>query len=461
MTRPYRRGLCWLRRDLRLRDNRALAEACRACEQVALVFVFDTGILDGLPSRRDRRIVFIYESLLALQHELEAAGSTLVWRHGRPEIEIARTAAALDTQAVFTNEDYEPYAKQRDGRVAAALAKAGIRFHAFKDHVIFSGGEILKADGSPYRVFTPYKRAWLARLDDDAVRRVRPDLRRLWPRARLKGTGPGLTLEAIGFGPAPLNVGAGPAAAVRQLRRFLVNLDEYHLQRDRPDLNATSRLSVHLRFGTLSIRRCAKAALDRGGPGAGTWLSELIWREFYQMILDRFPAVAREAFAAKYRAIRWPGSEAHFEAWCRGRTGYPIVDAGMRQLNQTGWMHNRLRMITASFLVKDLLINWQWGERYFAERLLDFDLAANNGGWQWCASTGCDPQPWFRIFNPVTQARRFDPTGTFIRRYVPELRPLPDREIHMPVKRPGNYPAPIVNHAAQRRRVLALFRGVP
>lgn len=456
-ARPYRRGLCWLRRDLRLGDNRALAQACRACERVAVVFVFDTHILDSLSCRRDRRVVFIHECLGELDQVLESAGSALLWRHGVPESLIPETAAALQAEAVFANEDYEPYAKGRDARVAAALAKAGIQFHSFKDQVIFSSREVVKRDGSPYRVFTPYKRAWLGALGEDAVREARADMARLWPRRALKVAHP-LTLRAIGFEGAPVGVAAGATAAQQRLRHFLRHLDDYQSRRDRPDLDATSRLSVHLRFGTLSIRRCVGAALKRNSGGARTWLNELIWREFFQMVLDRFPGVEHEAFVPKYRGIRWPGGKAHFAAWCEGRSGYPIVDAGMRQLNETGWMHNRLRMITAGFLVKDLLVNWQWGERYFAEKLLDFDLAANNGGWQWCASTGCDAQPYFRIFNPVSQSRRFDPNGVFIRRNVPELRDLPDSEIHMPVNPPKGYPPPIVDHRLQHEFALALFK---
>jgi deoxyribodipyrimidine photo-lyase len=344
--------------------------------------------------------------------------------------------------------------------------------------VVFEGSEIVTGQGAPFKVFTPYKRAWLAHLTS-AGRAIPPlaehipDLSRLTPAERLAEHTRPWSLEEIGFRPAQLDVETGERGAATRLADFLERIDRYRALRDHPSAHATSGLSVHLRFGTIAIRALFRQALARTGEGAESWVSELIWREFFQMILDRFPHVVTGAFRREYDGIVWPGSDEHFEAWCRGRTGYPIVDAAMRHFNRTGWMHNRLRMVTASFLVKDLLIDWRRGEAFFARGLLDFDLAANNGGWQWCASTGCDAQPWFRIFNPVSQSRKFDPDGSFLRSALPELRGFSDRDIHWPVDVSPleqhaagcvigtDYPAPIVNHAAARTEALKLFKFIP
>lgn len=469
----YNRSLCWLRRDLRLSDHTALAEACARSRQVVPLFVFDTTILASL-DREDRRLTFIHRSLEELDRRLRAHGSLLIVRMGDPRTVIPALAAELAADAVFTNRDYEPAARERDATVAARLAAQGRDFHDFKDQVVFEGEEVLTGEGKPFRVFTPYKRAWLAQLAATPplppFAERAPDLSRLLPAEDLSPHDRSWSLGEIGFRAAQLWIEPGELAAGQRLRHFLQRIDDYRTLRDIPSAEATSGLSVHLRFGTISIRRLMREATAHRSDGAECWLGELIWREFFQMILDRFPRVTTGAFRPEFDRILWPGPDEHFRAWCEGRTGYPIVDAAMRHFNATGWMHNRLRMVVASFLVKDLLIDWRRGEAYFARHLLDFDLAANNGGWQWSASTGCDAQPWFRIFNPVTQSRRFDPEGAFIRSVIPELRGFSDRAIHWPRDATpieqmaagcavgADYPAPIVDHAAARLEALKLFK---
>lgn len=467
--------LFWFRRDLRLTDNAGLAAATAASARVVPVFVFDTNILDGLADRTDRRVTFIFESVRALRRALRAHGSDLLVLHGDPMRRIPALAGQLDAAAVFTNRDYEPYATTRDDAVARTLAAQGCDFVRHKDQVIFERHEVQKDDGEPYRVFTPYKNAWLRRFDECSLEGPaadlphEPDLSRLAPIRSLRGLGEDVTMHALGFKSQPLWLEAGETAACERLQAFLPRLPRYKEDRDFPSVEGTSGLSVHLRFGTISIRECVRAARADASPGAQTWLSELIWREFYQMILDRFPFVVRHAFQQRYDTIRWPGSEENFAAWCEGRTGFPIVDAAMRQLNATGWMHNRLRMIVAMFLTKDLLVDWRRGEEYFAAKLLDYELASNNGGWQWSASTGVDAAPYFRVFNPFLQSRKFDPDGAFIRAWVPELRGFDQRHIHAPADVDlftqqaaqciigEDYPFPIVDHASQKERAIALF----
>ncbi len=467
--------LFWFRRDLRTSDNRGFAAATADSDHVIPVFVFDRNILDDVTDRRDRRISFLYESVKELRSRLRGHGSDLVILHGDPQSCIPDLAEALDVDAVYTNRDYEPYAKVRDDAVARALAVRGRHMRRFKDQVIYEGNEIEKEAGGAYRVFTHYKNAWLRRIENDDLHGVpqdlahEPDLSRLAPASDLRGFSDSWTMMDLGFSETALWLEAGEAAALERLSAFIPRMARYGEDRDFPDREGTSGLSVHLRFGTISIRECVRAARAVRSEGAKTWLTELIWREFYQMILDRFPSVVNHAFQQRYDGIRWTGSDEHFEAWCDGRTGYPIVDAAMRHFNATGWMHNRLRMIVATFLVKDLLIDWRRGEEYFANGLLDYDLASNNGGWQWCASTGVDAAPYFRIFNPVLQSRKFDPEGTYIRRWVPELRGFDRRRIHQPTdadpfeqKEAGcmigeDYPFPIVDHAEQKQKAIALF----
>lgn len=487
MDTLFSTGLMWFRRDLRSGDNAALHHALRSCRQVHCVFVFDTDILDALP-RSDRRVEFIRESLVELDEALRRLSGQgeggLIVLHGSAREEIPRLAHALKAEAVFTNHDYEPAAIARDAAVRDALEPDGIALHTFKDHAIFDHREVRTQAGGPYSVFTPYKRAWLAKVDDFYLRGypVERHARSLAPRP-VPWQKPVPALAAIKFQPASLgDVGIQPGekgaqAAWDDFKRRMARYDE---TRDFPAVKGPSYLSVHLRFGTLSIREAARAAHAQSSVGAQTWLSELIWRDFYFQVLTQFPHVATadgasHSFRREYEAIAWergPVAQERFRAWCEGRTGYPLVDAAMAQINRTGYMHNRLRMIVASFLCKDLGVDWRWGERYFAERLNDFDLAANNGGWQWASSSGCDAQPWFRIFNPVTQSRRFDAEGKFIRRYLPQLAKLPAEAIHAPwLARPvdlaaagvelgKNYPAPIVDHDEAREATLKRYAVV-
>ena len=429
----YERSICWLRRDLRLKDHVALSETCHLSKEVVVVFVFDTTILDKLKDNRDRRVTFIHQSLEELEQKIRKKGSTLVVLQGDPIKEIPEFADRIKAQAVFINRDYEPAAKKRDKTVQTACRSRGITFHDFKDQVIFEGGELLTKSGTPFKVFTPFKKKWLKTLNPSLYHNHSPKLERLMPEHKLKKYQRDRSLGKLGFESADLRPATGETGAQKQLKQFLPHLATYDKTRDYPALsNGTSGLSVHLRFGTLSIRSLVRLALDTPGSGAQTWLSELIWRDFYQMILDCFPHVVKGCFKKEYDHIQWPGNNTLFKTWCAGQTGFPLIDAAMRLFEQTGWMHNRLRMIVASFLTKDFLVDWRKGERWFADKLLDFDLAANNGGWQWCASTGCDAQPYFRIFNPVTQSKKFDPEGSFIRKHLPELSEFSNKYIHWP-----------------------------
>jgi deoxyribodipyrimidine photo-lyase len=474
-------GLVWFRRDLRSFDHAALYHALRHCERVHCAFVFDTEIIDALPSRADRRVAFIHASLVELDAALDAMarragapGSGLIVRHGSARDCIPRLAAELGASTVFANRDYEPFATARDSDVARRLEAIGVRFVDFKDQVVFDRDELLTQAGGHFKVFTPYWNAWRKKLDDFFFRPypVERYAMRLAPKPADERIP---SLADIGFAPSGSG-GPGLPAGMRGGRRlfddFRGRIDDYRINRDFPALDGVSHLSAHLRFGTVSIRELAGLAWRRGGEGAQTWLSEIAWRDFYQMILWRNPHVVDAAFRPEYERVPWLDAPAHFAAWSEERTGYPIVDAAMRQLHRAGYMHNRLRMVVASFLTKDLQIDWRHGEQHFAEHLLDYDLAANNGGWQWAASTGCDAQPWFRIFNPVAQSRKFDPEGKFIRRWLPELARMPDAFIHAPwtmdaatqaqcgVRIGVDYPAPIVDHAIAREQTLARFQRV-
>ncbi len=496
-TRELDAALVWMRRDLRVDDHAALYHALRAARRVWCAFVFDTAILEALP-RADRRVEFIRDSLVGVDAELRALaashgveGAGLLVAHGRAADVLPALADALHVQAVYASHDDDPYAVERDAQVRGRLSALGIALHTSKDHVVFERDEVLTQSGSPFSVFTPYKNAWLARLDPYFVRPypVAKHASALAPRpaspptlaaGRLWAGVP--TLAEIGFEATNLHqlrLPTGPAGAAELLDDFLATrIDRYRETRDYPAVKGPSYLSTHLRFGTVSVRRLAREAWQRaqaGSAGAQGWLSELVWRDFYHQILYHHPHVVGHAFRREYDRIHWEHgkhADEHFAAWCEGRTGYPLVDAAMHQLNRTGYMHNRLRMVTASFLTKDLGLDWRRGEAYFALHLNDFDLAANNGGWQWAASTGCDAQPYFRIFNPVAQSQKFDPEGRFIRRYLPQLAKLPDKLIHAPwlakpadldaagVRLGVDYPAPIVDHAAARQKALERYAVV-
>lgn len=484
MGQTLDRALVWLRRDLRADDNAALYHALRSARQVWCGFVFDTAILEPLP-RADRRVEFIRDGLVGLDAELRALGAShgvegagLLVRHGAALDELPLLARKLDVQAVYCSHDDEPAALRRDAQVRGLLADRGIALHTSKDHVIFERSEVLTQAGSPFSVFTPYRNAWLKKLDPFYLSAY-PVARHAAALAPVPDGEPGVpSLADLGFAATNLHelrMPSGPAGAREMLDDFLERIDVYHQARDFPAVKGPSYLGPHLRFGSVSIRRLAREAHARslaGVRGAEVWLSELAWRDFYHQLLHHHPRVASQSFKPEYERIKWDHgktADALFAAWCEGRTGYPLVDAAMAQINTSGYMHNRLRMLTASFLSKDLGLDYKRGEAYFALHLNDFDLAANNGGWQWAASTGCDAQPYFRIFNPVTQSRRFDPGGRFIRRYLPQLARLPDELIHAPwLARPvdlaaagielgKHYPLPVVDHDAARAKTLQRY----
>jgi deoxyribodipyrimidine photo-lyase len=457
----------WFRRDLRLADNTALLRAAATAERLIPVFVVDDAILKR-PDTGASRVRFLLACLHALAADLAESGSRLIVLRGDPADELVRLARAVGATAVHWNKDYEPYARGRDTRVAEALAGAGIRAHAWKDQVLFEENEILTASRRPFTVFTPYARAW---------RTLKPPRPAGMPRLPAPSSDVHLATVPL---PAAADLGftsdatlpkPGEAAARARLRDFVATgLDDYDARRNFPGEVGTSGLSPYLRLGVLSVRTVHAAAVGKS-RGAQTFTTELIWRDFYQQLLFHHPNVEREAFKPAMRALAWENDRALFAAWRRGETGFPIVDAAMRQLRATGWMHNRCRMIVASFLTKDLLIDWRWGERHFMRELVDGDLAANNGGWQWAASTGTDAQPWFRIFNPTSQGETFDPDGSYVRRWIPELTNVPNRWIHQPWALPPTeaakaglvlgetYARRVVLHEERRRRALAMYEA--
>lgn len=419
----------WLRRDLRIHDNHSFFKALQSNYPVLPLFIFDSNILDRLPNKQDARVEFIHQSLQHLQQEFAKHGSGLVIKIGKPEDIWPELLKEYQIAEVFTNHDYEPYGKNRDQAVADYLVSEGISFFTFKDQVIFEKSEVTKDDGKPYTVFTPYKNKWKSKLLQHPIPSY-PSEQFLSNLFQVTTSIP--TLDQIGFKPSGIDF---PNSFVPE--KLLI---EYDQKRNFPALPATSKIGVHLRFGTISIREQAKMALQF----SDTWLNELIWRDFYHMILWHFPHVKESAFKKEYDQIEWRHSQDDFQKWCEGKTGYPLVDAGMRELNQTGFMHNRVRMVVASFLTKHLLLPWQWGEAYFAEKLLDFDLAANNGGWQWASSSGCDAAPYFRIFNPAEQIKKFDSQYQYIKKWVTEWGT-------------NHYPAPMVEHTFARNRALETY----
>jgi deoxyribodipyrimidine photo-lyase len=423
-------SLCWFRRDLRIEDQTALFYALQQEEQVLPLFIFDRNILDALEDKTDARVSFIYQQIASLKAFFEKQGSSMLVKYGHPEQIFQELIQEFEVQTVYTNRDYEPYAQSRDTLVEALLAKKNIPFLTFKDQVIFEPSEILNGSREFYKVFTPFSRNWLEKFRQTRVQPLpEANWKNLFPCSPL----PFITLSEMGFEASTLEI---PSTQVED-----AILKEYEAQRNFPAVRGTSRLGIHLRFGTLSIRSLALKAASLNA----TYLNELIWREFYMMILGNAPQVVDRAFKPQYDQIPWRRNEEDFQAWCEGRTGYPIVDAGMRELNATGFMHNRVRMIVASFLTKHLLIDWRWGEAYFAKKLLDFELASNNGGWQWAAGTGTDAQPYFRVFNPDSQTEKFDKDLRYIKKWVPELGT-------------SSYPQPIVEHKFARNRAIETYK---
>jgi deoxyribodipyrimidine photo-lyase len=421
----------WFRRDLRLDDNAGLFAALSSGYPVLPLFIFDREILDPLDAS-DRRVEFIHQSLERLQQNLRAAGSDLIVYYGFVQEVMQQLFVQWNIKAVYTNHDYEPGAIARDLQVAELLAGRGIAFHTLKDQVIFEKNEVLKADGKPYTVFTPYSTVWKRKLHDQKLEAFASESLMGGFLRGFEGQLP--RLEAMGFRAGGLQFSSTDPD--REIIRH------YEARRNFPGVAGTTKIGVHLRFGTVSIRKMGQIAMTL----SETWLNELIWRDFFMMILWHFPHSANSAFKPAYDRIGWINNEAHFNAWCEGRTGYPIVDAGMRELNSTGFMHNRVRMITASFLTKHLLTDWRWGERYFASQLLDYDLSANAGNWQWAAGSGCDAAPYFRIFNPSEQTKKFDAQLTYIRKWIPELDSF-------------DYPRPIVEHTTARNRALETYKA--
>lgn len=424
-------NIFWFRRDLRTIDNTGLFHALKEGGNVVPLFVFDLEILDKLDDKQDKRVSFIFDFVKKLKAEFEKHGSSLLIKYGKPLDVFQSVVQDFEVNTVYTNHDYEPYARQRDEEVEKFLSSKNIKFKTFKDQVILEKSEVLKDDGDPYTVYTPFSRKWRSALKPVHLKSY-PSEKYLDQCYRTKPFDD-FDLKDAGFEYVVFNYPSNHPD-----KDLIKN---YHKTRDIPALNGTSRLGVHLRFGTISIRQLVKNALDLND----TFLNELIWREFYMMIIWHYPKVVDHAFKPKYDNVKWINDEKQFGAWCRGQTGYPVVDAGMRQLNETGYMHNRVRMITASFLTKHLLIDWRWGEAYFAKKLLDYELSSNNGGWQWAAGSGCDAAPYFRVFNPELQTKKFDPDLKYIKKWVPEFQDM-------------DYPRPIVEHKFARERVLKEFK---
>lgn len=455
-------SLCWVRRDLRLHDHAALSKATSDGE-TSMVFIFDSVILNKLKDKNDSRITFIYQSLQEMEREIKKHGSSLIIRYGDPVDIIPELAKELNVTQVYCNRDYEPYAKERDTKVGKKLVALGIGFDQFKDHVIFEKHEVKTNQDGIYKVFTPYKNKWIENFEHTGkmIPDFKAQLKNLRKFKNQKNILEHDWYKEIGFTETTPWLPGGTKAGLQRLEFFEGIIHEYKDKRNFPAIDGTSLLSAYIRHGNISIRDMLRMGSAHRSEGAKTWVSELIWRDFYQMILDAYPHVEKSPFKKEYGKIKWQGKGPHFEAWCEGRTGFPLIDAAMRCLNATGRMHNRLRMVVASFLCKTLLINWQKGEMYFAEKLLDYDLAANNGGWQWAASSGCDAQPYFRIFNPYSQSEKFDPKGDFIREWMPELAHLSSKEIHHPpLEKVPDYISPIVSYEENREKALFMYSVV-
>ncbi len=424
-------NICWLRRDLRLEDNAALYHALKSKNPILLVFIFDKNILDKLENKADARVDFIHQQLAKIDEQLKEKDSSLLIKYDNPENAWREIIKDFVVEEVFTNHDYEPYAKKRDQEIEAFLKQNNIAFHTFKDQVIFEKDEVKKADGTPYTVFTPYYKQWQQKLNPFYLKSYPTEkyFKNLYQGASFQSP----SLKDMGFEKSDIKF---PSI------NFAEKLKGYEKDRDFPAKNATTHLGLHLRFGTVSIRKVASEALAQK---ADKWVSELAWREFYMMILWHFPHTINGAFKPAYNQIKWRNNEKEFELWCKGETGYPLVDAGMRELNETGFMHNRVRMVVASFLCKHLLIDWRWGEAYFAEKLLDYEQASNVGGWQWACGSGNDAAPYFRVFNPELQLKKFDPKMEYVFKWAPEYKK-------------AIAPMPIVNHEFARKRVLEAYK---
>jgi len=423
--------LFWFRRDLRLHDNAGLYYALKSPNPVLCLFIFDKDILDHLEDKDDARLTFIYNTLNKLKDELEKHNSSLLLKYDKPEHAWKDILADYEVAAVYTNHDYEPYAKKRDTEIGEMLKGKGIEFKTFKDQIIFEGSEVVKDDGKPYTVFTPYKKKWLKKVNDFYLKAYPTEkyFKNLHKTDPLKW----IELKKMGFTESQLQF---PETEYEYI------IDDYAANRNFPAKKGTSHIGLHLRFGTISIRDAARNSFER----EQTWLGELIWREFYMMSLDHFPQTEKHAYRPAYDRIEWRNNEKEFEAWCEGKTGHPLVDAGMRELNATGFMHNRVRMVAASLLIKHLLIDWRWGERYFARKLLDYEASTNIGSWQWVAGSGTDVMPYFRIFNPESQLTKFDPKLEYTKKWVPEYGT-------------DQYPKPIVDNKAGKERALKVYRA--
>lgn len=425
-------SIFWFRRDLRLDDNAGLYHALRSGNPVLPIFIFDENILSKLEDEADKRVDFIHRTLENLKAQLGDIGSDLLVFQGTPLKVYKKLISDYSVKAVYTNHDYEPYAQERDKQIGVLLKGNGASFHTSKDQCVFEKDEVLKDDGKPYTVYTPYSKKWNEKVNTFYLSSYPTE--KYFDNFLKFEAAHFPSLEEIGFEKTNVEIPSSEAE--------LDIIKNYHNTRDIPSIHGTSRLSVHLRFGTISIRKLSRMAQETNGK----FLNELIWRDFYMMILWHFPHVVGGAFKPQYDQIEWERNEKHFEAWCKGETGYPIVDAGMRELNETGWMHNRVRMVVASFLTKHLLLDWRWGEAYFAKKLLDFELSSNNGGWQWAAGSGCDAAPYFRVFNPDLQTQKFDPQLKYIKKWVPEFQEL-------------TYPRPIVEHKFARERALDRYKS--
>ncbi|TKC04297.1 cryptochrome/photolyase family protein [Pedobacter frigoris] len=424
-------NICWLRRDLRLDDNAAIYHALKSKDPVLLLFIFDKNILNKLLDKKDVRVNFIHETIIHLNQQLQAYDTSILVKYGTPEEVWTGLLNTYNVNSVFTNHDYEPYATERDSGLAEYLSSESIAFRTFKDQIIFEKDEILKADGKPYTVFTPYFRQWQQKLNEFYLKS--------YPSKRYFNNF--LTTPPFEI-PSLRDMGFEKSTQALPGLDFESKLRDYEERRDYPADDATTHIGMHLRFGTISIRYAAREALKQN---ADKWLSELAWRDFYMMILWHFPHTVSQSFKPAYDKIRWRNNEDEFKAWCEGKTGYPLVDAGMRQLNETGYMHNRVRMVVASFLTKHLLIDWRWGEAYFAEKLMDYEMASNIGGWQWACGCGNDAAPYFRVFNPELQTKKFDPDYRYINKWLPEHK----QQKHV---------KPIVEHAFARERILKVFK---